>query len=180
MSERIHMTAPDGRTFTFREWCDYLKGEEYHDVDDAYIGMDGKAFEIDGFRYNVHGYCLNSHCIMVGDHEVGFELHTYRNWICLLDRRPVWWYDIFSFGMTGASGFGWVYGDENDAILTGIKKAVKGMMERAKWYEKAITAEKECWGEERHMGYEASLVRCKKGIAQAREEYDRRCQLTLF
>ena len=175
------MTAPDGRKFTFGEWCEYLNSRpNFQDVDEAYVGMDGKVFEIDGFRFNVHGHCLNSHSIMVGDHEVGFELHTYRRWICDLDRRPVWWYNIYGFGMTGASGFGYVQGDEHDAILEGLRKAIRGMKERAKWYEKDLAYEKEEWGDERNMGYAASLARCKRGIAQAREEYDKRCQLTLF
>lgn len=178
MSKRVHMTAPDGRTFTFEEWCDYLdKYKDFEDTQEAYVGMDGKVFEIDGFRFNVHGHCLNSHMIMVGDHEVGFEIHTFRKWICLLDRRPVWWYHIYGFGMTGASGYGWVYGDEDDAIREGIKKAIKGMKEREKWYKDALDK----WEEDDHnMGYAASLARCRKGIAQAREEYDKRCQLTLF
>jgi len=178
MSERVHMTAPDGRTFTFKEWCDYLdKYKDFSECYEAYVGMDGKVFEIDGFHFNVHDHCLNPHVIMVGDHEVGFELRTYRKWICLLDRRPVWWWDIYGFGMTGASGFGYVMGDEADAILAGIRKAIKGMKEREKWYEHAL----ECWEDDGHnMGYAASLARCRRGIALAREEYDKRCQLTLF
>lgn len=43
MEGRVHMTAPDGRTFTFEEWCAYLKDEDDHDVNDPYIGMDGKV-----------------------------------------------------------------------------------------------------------------------------------------
>jgi len=89
MSERVHMTAPDGRTFTFKEWCEYLK-QPGHDVDSEYVGADGKVFEVGGFRFNVHGHCLNAHKIMVGDHEVGFELRTYRKWVSLKDRREVW------------------------------------------------------------------------------------------
>ena len=179
MGERVHMKAPDGREFTFGQWCDYLK-EHGDNVDEEYVGMDGKVFEIDGFRFNVHGHCLNSHMVMVGDHEVGFEIHTYRKWICLLDRRPVWWYLIYGYGMTGASGLGWVHGSEEDAILAGLRKAIKDMRDRARWYENQIRIEREVWGEELHMGYEASLGRYRKGIAQAREEYDKRCQPTLF
>lgn len=63
MSERVHMTAPDGRTFTFKEWCEYLK-QPGHDVDSEYVGADGKVFEVGGFRFNVHGHCLNAHKIM--------------------------------------------------------------------------------------------------------------------
>lgn len=176
MSERVHMTAPDGRTFTFEEWCEYLK-QPGHSVEDEYIGADGKVFEVGGFRFNVHGHCLNPHRIMVGDHEVGFELLTYQEWGP--DRRPIWWYQAYSYGMTGANGYGYVEGDETDAIVEGLRKAIRGMEERADWLERNIEAERE-WGQERHMGYESDLARCRKGIALAREEYDKRVQLSLF
>ena len=177
--ERIHMTAPDGRTFTFGQWCDYLKAHP-DSVNEAYVAEDGKVFEIDGFRFNVNGHCVNPHMIMVGDHETGLELRTYRKWICVLDRRAVWWFDIYGYGMTGASGLGWVYGSEGDAILEGLRKAIRGMRDRARWYENQIRIERKVWGDERHMGYEAALARVRRGLAQAREEYDRRCQPTLF
>lgn len=177
--ERVHMIAPDGRKFTFGQWCDYLKEHE-DSYEEEYVGMDGKVFEIDGFRFNVNGHCLNAHTLMVGDHEIGFELRTYRKWICDLDRRPVWWYDVYGFGMTGASGFGWVWGSEEDAILEGLRKAIRGMKDRARWYEENVRYEMEVWDDERHMGYDASLARCRKGIAQAQKEYDNRCQPTLF
>lgn len=178
MSERVHMTAPDGRTFTFKEWCEYLK-QPGHDVYSEYVGADGKVFEVDGFRFNVHGSCRNPHRIMVGDHEVGFELRTYRKWVSLKDRGVVWWCDIFGYGTTGAGGFGYVEGDETDAIIEGLRHAIRAMEYRAAWYERAIKAERES-GQEWHMGYESSLARCRKGIALAREEYDKRVQLSLF
>lgn len=178
-TERVHMTAPDGRTFTFEEWCDYLK-EPGHDTHDEYIGLDGRVFDIDGFRFNVHGYCLNPHKIMVADYGVGFELRTFRKWASLRDRRSVWWFNIYGCGFSGASGFGHVEGDEEEAILEGLRRAVKSMEQRAQWYIDALAYERENWGDQRDTGYAASLARCKRGIAKAREEYDKRCQLTLF
>ena len=32
----------------------------------------------------------------------------------------------------------------------------------------------------KELGYESNLARCRKGIALAREEYDKRVQLSLF
>jgi len=180
MSERVHMMAPDGRTFTFKEWCDYLdKYEDFAECGEAYVGMDGKVFDIDGFRFNVHGCCLNPHVIMVGDRQLGFDIRTFRKWISNSDRRPVWYFNNFGYGHSCAGGYGHVEGDEDDAILEAIRTAIRHIESRLEWYEKADAMDREAWGYDT-MGYGANIARCKKEIALAREEYDKRCQLTLF
>lgn len=179
MSERIHMTGPDGRTFTFSEWVDYLR-EPGHDTCDEYIGMDGKVFEIDGFRFNVHGVCRNPHRLMVGDKKVGYEVRTYRKWISLDDRRVVWWFQVYGYG-ANANGYGHIdpEGTEDDAIITGLQAASISIKSRIDWYEHAIAMEKAS-GVDMRMGYEANLTKQRLALSLTRQAYDERCQLTLF
>lgn len=179
MSERVHMTAPDGRTFTFEEWCEYLK-QPGHSVEDEYIGMDGKVFEIDGFRFNVHGVCRNPHRLMVGDRKVGYEVRTYRKWISLDDRRATWWFQVYGYG-ANANGYGHMpFGaSEEDAVLRALDAAARSIQGRIDWYEDAIKKEAES-GVDRNMGYQANLARQKLALSLTKQEYDKRCQLSLF
>ena len=173
------MTGPDGRTFTFSEWVDYLR-EPGHDTCDEYIGMDGKVFEIDGFRFNVHGVCRNPQRLMVGDMKTGYEVRTWRKWISLDDRRVVWWFQVYGYG-ANANGYGHIdpEGTEDDATITALQAASISIQGRIDWLEDAIKKEK-IWGLDRNMGYEARLTRQKLAMALTKKAYDERCQLTLF
>lgn len=179
MSERVHATGPDGRKFTFKEWCNYLKEHE-DSIDEAYIGMDGKVFEIDGFRFNVHGVCRNPHRLMVGDMKTGYEVRTWRKWISLDDRRVVWWFQVYGYG-ADANGYGHIdpEGTEDDATITALQAASISIQGRIDWLEDAIKKEK-IWGLDRNMGYEARLTRQKLAMSLTKKAYDERCQLTLF
>ena len=179
MSERVHATGPDGRKFTFKEWCNYLKEHENSAYED-YVGSDGKVFEIDGFRFNVHGVCRNPHRLMVGDMKTGYEVRTWRKWISLDDRRVVWWFQVYGYG-ANANGYGHIdpEGTEDDATITALQAASISIQGRIDWLEDAIKKEK-IWGLDRNMGYEARLTRQKLAMALTKKAYDERCQLTLF
>ena len=58
------MTAPDGRTFTFDEWCQYLDSHP-DSVWAPYCTIEGTVFDVDGFLFNVHGHCLNAHTVRI-------------------------------------------------------------------------------------------------------------------
>lgn len=173
------MTAPDGRTFTFDEWVEYLK-QPGHEASDEYIGMDGKVFDIEGFRFNVHGVCRNPHRFWVGDKKAGYEVRTFRNWVSRADHRVVWWFQLFGY-RGSPHGFGHLdpEGSEEDAIIKALNAAAQSLQGSIGWYEKALERERENeW--DSHMGYQSELSRYKLVLSLTRQEYDKRCQLTLF
>ena len=179
------MTAPDGRTFTFEEWCAYLNDEDDHDVNDPYIGMDGKVFEIDGFRYNVHGHCLNPHKFRVGppgDRVAGilcyYDVRTYRNWKSLEDRRPVWYADTFEMNC-GAHAYGFVEGDEYDAILECLRQARKNIIRNIEWNDRAIENHK-LSGDPTPCTYSGDKMRSQAILKLTDMELEKRMQLSLF
>lgn len=142
MSRGPHMVAPDGRTFSFDEWRAYLK-EPGHTVDDAYVGMDGKVFDVDGFRFNVHGTCLNPHVLLIapegkrlGGTLCYIELRTFRNWRTRSagDREPVWYVYSFSINAPQGSLLRMTPDDtEQDAIVTGLRHLRTRAEQGIKW-----------------------------------------------
>ena len=148
MGERVHMTAPDGRTFTFEQWAAYLK-EPGHTPNDEYIGMDGKVFEIEGFRFNVHGVCRNSHVLLIapegkrlGGTLCYIELLTWREWHSLEDRTVVWNVRSFSLNAPQISTIMMSPADtEQDAIVADLRalreRALRDIDWKKRWLESA-------------------------------------------
>ena len=183
MAGRVHMTAPDGRTFTFAEWCAYLESPD-HDTHVPYRTQYGDVFSVDGFVFNVNGYCLNPHVIHVapeGDRMDGqltyVEIRTFRKWYSLKDRRPVWWYSAFHIGCD-AYAFGRLSPDDSDderlAIVRCIQGSTKSLLARIAWYDDAIKKTEE------ETTYPASRRRNRKMVALLRDTMEDYVQLSLF
>lgn len=187
MSERVHMVAPDGRTFTFDEWCQYLK-EPGHDTGEPYRTPTGEIFEVDGFRFNVHGCCLNPHKFRLappGERMDGClcycDFRTYRKSVSRQDRRIVWWFSTFDMNCS-CSAYGHLdpddRDDENDCILTGLRKCIESIDNGVAWYDAAIeNAKRNDCGD---TTYPPSRRRALKMKALILDEIDKRTQLTLF
>lgn len=187
MVERVHMTAPDGRTFTFQEWCSYLK-EPGHDTGDPYRTITGEIFEVDGFRFNVHGYCLNAHKLRIAPageridgHLCYCEIRTYRRKVSIQDRRIVWWYQSFEIGCS-CHAYGHLSpdgpDDESDAILAALRSCIGALDRGVEWYDRAI--EVSIINESGDTTYPSSRRRCLKMKELILQEIDNRTQLTLF
>lgn len=187
MSERTHMTAPDGRRFTFPQWVEYLK-QHPDSVDEAYKTESGEVFEIDGFRFNVHGVCRNPHVITVKPengvakaNHCYYLLRTFRKWISMKDRRVVWWVDSFSIN-SGAHCYGHLSPEdpdiEEDAILTGFRKIRESQLTQIAWYQRAI--EGEAVNDITDTGYRTSLACVRAMLKLTEDEIESRMQLSLF
>ena len=187
MSDRVHMTAPDGRTFTFVEWCQYLN-EPGHDTGEPYRTLSGEVFDVDGFHFNVHGYCLNPHKFRLGppgDRMEGqlcyCDFRTYRKYVNAKDHRVVWWFSTFDMGCS-CSAFGHLDpddpDDENDCIVTGLRKCIEHIDGQVAWYDRAIECAKH--NDVGDTTYPPSRRRALNMKALILEEIDKRTQLTLF
>ena len=186
------MTAPDGREFTFSQWCDYLK-EPGHDTNEPYRSKDGKIYQVDGFQFNVHGYCLNPHIFRLAppDERVGnvltyCDFRTYRKAYSKQDRRVVWWFDAFGMN-SGIHAFGCLEPEKNaseeDTILAGLKKALESQDRQIEWYDSAIAHEEmyaEQFGDRGDTGYRTSKRRVEIMRELVQREIINRSQLTLF
>lgn len=181
MEERIHMVAPDGRIFNFKEWCDYLR-DHPESGREPYVGEDGKIYEIDGFRFNVHGVCINPKQIRI---EVDFgtyvEIRTYRNKFSREDPRIVWWCNIYSSNgaVEGFTRSRYLEVDqEDDAILESLRQARAAQIGKIEWYESAKEkAEKNGVSD---SGYQRRIDTYKKMQGVIERELDNRMQLSLF
>ena len=178
MSERVYYTAIDGRQFTLKQWGEYLDAHPNNeDLHEPYIS-------VEGFDFNIHGYCINAHVLRVNPEQFVngircyYDLRTYRRFVSLTDRRVMWWYDLFEIGC-GAHGFGWVEGDETDAILKGLHAAAVAIEKHMQWHQRSLDMDIANWGHST-MGYEAQIARDKAMLAMTREMYDIKSQLSLF
>ena len=187
MSRGPHMVAPDGRTFSFDEWCAYMK-EPGHTVDDEYVGTDGKVFDVDGFRFNVHGSCLNPHVLLIapegkrlGGTLCYIELRTFRNWRnrSAGEREPVWYVYSFSISAPQIPLLRMAPEDtEQDAIVTGLRHLRARAEQGIKWV-------KECLESAKRNGitdttYGGELTRYKYFLRLIDEQLEEKVQLTLF
>lgn len=183
MSERVHMTAPDGRTITLQEWGAYLDAHP-SDVDEPYRRQDGRIYEVDGFRFNVHGVCLNPHTIHIapeGDRIGGvlcyIDIRTYRKAYSIDDRRVVWWCSDFSMN-AGFHAFGRLSPDdpdeEREIIVRGLLNGIESQSALMEWLEKMIE------NEDVESGRRTELARVKKMRELAASYLDQYRQLSLF
>jgi hypothetical protein len=188
MSRGPHMVAPDGRTFSFDEWDAYLK-EPGHTVDDAYVGLDGKVFDVDGFRFNVHGSCLDPHVLLIapegnrlGSTLCYIKLRTFRNWRkrSAGDREPVWYVDSFSINAPQISLLRMTPDDtEQDAIVTGLRH-LRTRAEQGIKYVKAGLESARRNGITNTTSYGGELARYKYFLRLIDEQLEEKVQLTLF
>ena len=177
------MTAPDGRTFTFSQWCDYLKAHP-GSTEEPYRCEDGSIYECDGFRFNVHGCCRNPHVFRIepdggriAGQRVYCDCRTYRKMNEKLG-KVVWYFQTFTIGCNG-SVFGYTEDDEKGTILYGLRKAREATLQKIEWCKVAI--ENERINEvEYDTGYRAELARERKMLKLFEEEIENRMQLTLF
>jgi len=186
MSTRTHMIAPDGRTFTFKEWCDYLK-QPGHDTGEPYRLRDGSVFQVDGFIFNVHGACLNPHVIHIapeGDRIGGVltycNLRTYRRPFSRHSGKVVWWWDAFGLN-DGSHALGrlgpFETDDENEAIVRGLRQVIESQTKQIEWYQRDIDVDRPY---DIDSGYKTSQDRVRKMRDLVRAELESRMQLTLF
>lgn len=187
MGERVHVTAPDGRTFTFTQWAAYLK-EPGHTPNDEYIGMDGNVFEIDGYRFNVHGVCRNPHVLLIapegkrlGGTLCYIELRTFRNWrkCSAGDREPVWYVDSFSINAPQISQRSMSPADtEQDAIVAGLRALRERALRGIEWAKSALESARINGITDTTYGGE--LTRYKYFLRLIDEQLEESVQLKLF
>lgn len=186
MSERVHMVAPDGRTFTLKEWGDYLREHEY-DSSAPYVGLDGKVFEVDGFQFNVHGVCINPHSFRIapeGERIAGIltyvDVRTYRGWISREDRRVVWWCSFFAMNCS-CHAYGHLDPDdpdeEREIIIRGLRQGRASMMRQIEWYNLVLRCDD---GDVPDSGYSTSRYRCQRMLRLVEAELENYMQLSLF
>lgn len=189
--ERIHAVAPDGRTFTFAQWVEYLDRHP-EDVSEPYAGPDGKVYEVDGFVFNVHGDCLNAHTFRIAPQgcridgqRCYIDVRTWRDTYSRQDRRIVWWADIFAIGCE-ANAYGRLdpdaeFCEEEDAVHECLLRAKQSLEREIDWYLKAIeSARSRSDDDEGSMGYGAALSRQRKMLKLVEQEIEDRMQYKLF
>lgn len=185
MGERVHMTAPDGRTFTFAQWAAYLK-EPGHTPNDEYIGMDGKVFDIEGYRFNVHGVCRNPHVLLIapegkrlGGTLCYIELLTWREWRSLEDRTVVWKVSSFSINAPQISIVCMSPEDtEQDAIVAGLRALRESALRGIEWEKRALESARINGITDTTYGGE--LTRYKYFLRLIDEQLEEKVQLKLF
>lgn len=180
MSDVIHMTAPDGRGFTFKEWCEYVgSGKDL----EPYRTADGSIFNVEGFTFNAHGYCLNPHTIKIAepDGRTYVEVRTYRRYANKDNTLPVWYYSLFSINCD-AHGFGAMVpsATEKQAVITALRQAIKSIKNKIEWLEHVIEAEKASGFDARHSTYPACLEHNRRMEQLVLQELDKQLQLELF
>jgi hypothetical protein len=189
--ERIHAVAPDGRTFTFAQWVEYLDRHP-EDVSEPYAGPAGKVYEVDGFVFNVHGHCLNAHTFRIAPQggridgqRCYIDVRTWRDTYSRQDRRIVWWADIFASGCE-ANAYGRLgpdaeFCEEEDAVHECLLRAKQSLERKIEWYLKAIeSARSRSDDDEGSMGYGAALSRQRKMLKLVEQEIEDRMQYKLF
>ena len=190
--ERIHAVAPDGRTFTFAQWVEYLDRHP-DDVSEPYAGPDGKVYEVDGFVFNVHGHCLNAHTFRIapqggridGQKRRYIDVRTWRDTYSRQDRRIVWWADIFA---SGCEANAYVrlepdaeFCEEEDAVHECLLRVKQSLEREIEWYLKAIeSARSRSDDDEGSMGYGAELDRQRTMLKLVEQEIEDRMQYKLF
>lgn len=189
--ERIHMTTPDGRTFTFEQWVEYLDRHP-DDVSEPYAGPDGKVYEVDGFMFNVHGHCLNAHTFRIAPQgcridgqRCYIDVRTWRDTYSRQDRRIVWWADIFAIGceanayvrLEPDAGFC----EEEDAVHECLLRAKQSLERKIEWYLKAVESARSRSDDDKgSMGYGAALNRQRTMLKLVEQEIEDRMQYKLF
>lgn len=163
MEERVHVSSwPIGRDFTFGEWCDYLKAHPN--------SASEPVADFDGWKFNVHGVCVNRATpvkMQVGG--ASFDVQLYKAPRGRKLGEPLAW--NFSVGYSdgiggGSGGFDEVEGDDRDAIVAGLHKVIQRFEQSAEWNRRA--------------GYDGRVAACQRAIEAARQEIEKRQQLTLF
>lgn len=162
--ERVHVYSwPIARAFTFSELCDYLNS---HKEDSS-----AAIAEFGGWKFNVHGVCLNRKIAVkeyIGRTGGEFRVEVYQAPKGHVLGAPLAWYfdaDYSDGRVGGTAGFGEVDGDETDAIIAGLERVIMSFEKSRKWYG-------DRQGERQEV--------CRAGERMAREEIDKRRELTLF
>ena len=181
------MTAPDGRTFTFDEWCQYLDSHP-DSVWAPYCTIEGAVFDVDGFHFNVHGRCLNAHTVRIappGEHfanqHVYADIRTYRTRGRKIDHTPVWAYEIFSCGCDASCwGYMDVEDDEQHTLVKAIRHGIVAIDNKIEWLNNVIASEKAKDLAAQCYTYTGELT-CNEGMRELFiSELDNQVQLKLF
>ena len=170
MSENVHYHSwPLDRSFTFAEWCDYLKA---HEGDSSQV-----VATFGDWKFNVHGVCLNRRLAVrkfINRTGAEFSVETFQSPAGRKLGNPLAWNFSahYSDGTGGGSaGWGEVTGDENDAIKAGLEKVAEAYDRSVRWYQAGGKAEEH---------YPGRVKICQQGAMMARTEILDRCQMTLF
>ena len=163
--ERVHVYSwPIARAFTFSEWCDYL---DSHKEDSS-----AAIAEFGGWKFNVHGACLNRKIAVkeyIGRTGAKFQIDVYQTPKGRILGAPLVWNYATSYSVPnggGTAGCGEVDGDEEDAVIEGLKKVSQTFSRDAEWYRKA--------------GRTSDEMACKEAGNKAQEEIYKFRELTLF
>lgn len=173
MKEKVHVHSwPIDRDFTFKEWCDYLNDRDHRGESASEV-----VAEFGGWKFNVHGVCLNRRCVLqkfIGRTGGQFSVEVYQAPKGRKIGEPLMWNYTTSYSdgiVGGGGGYAEIDGDEDEAIIKGLEDIIKR-------YERSIERYTSSGIDERYYHERKSV--CRSAIAAAREEIEKRKQLTLF